>query len=78
MLIAIQPKKFVTSLWLEKFANTGSGWLIIISGSMAPLIQIKGPDFNKKNNPFSFTYWRHHHLLAGKYSGHTSRNKEIH
>jgi len=41
-------KKFVTTAWLDKFAKTGSGWLIIISGSMAPLIQIKDQIFIKR------------------------------
>jgi signal peptidase I len=44
-------KKLVTESWLEKFASTGSGWLIIISGSMAPLIQIKDQILIKKTIP---------------------------
>ena len=44
-------KKLVTEAWLEKFANTGSGWLIIISGSMSPLIQIKDQILIKKTTP---------------------------
>ena len=65
-----QPKKFVTSLWLEKFANTGSGWLIIISGSMAPLIQIKDQILIEKTIPSHIrigdiiTFWQGNILVT--------------
>jgi signal peptidase I len=65
-----QTKKYVTSLWLEKFANTGSGWLIIISGSMAPLIQIRDQIFIKKTIPSHIhigdiiTFWQGNILVT--------------
>ena len=33
------PKKLVSKTWVEEFEKTGAGWLQILSGSMAPLIQ---------------------------------------
>ena len=63
-------KKFVTSLWLDKFTNTGSGWLIIISGSMAPLIQIKDQIFIKRTAPSRLhigdiiTFWQGNILVT--------------
>ena len=63
-------KKFVTTAWLDKFAKTGSGWLIIISGSMAPLIQIKDQIFIKKTTPSHMhigdiiTFWQENILVT--------------
>ena len=63
-------KKLVTESWLEKFANTGSGWLIIISGSMAPLIQIKDQILIKKTTPSHLhigdiiTFWQGNILVT--------------
>ena len=65
-----QPKKFVTSLWLEKFAKTGNGWLIIISGSMAPLIQIKDQILIKRTTASQvyigdiITFWQENILVT--------------
>jgi hypothetical protein len=63
-------KKLVTESWLEKFANTGSGWLIIISGSMAPLIQIKDQILIKRTAPSHLhigdiiTFWQGNILVT--------------
>jgi signal peptidase I len=63
-------KKLVTESWLEKFVNTGSGWLIIISGSMAPLIQIKDQILIKKTTPSHIhlgdiiTFWQGNILVT--------------
>ena len=63
-------KKFVTTAWLDKFAKTGSGWLIIISGSMAPLIQIKDQIFIKRTAPSHLhigdiiTFWQENILVT--------------
>ena len=63
-------KKLVTDSWLEKFVNSGSGWLIIISGSMAPLIQIKDQILIKKTPPSQIhpgdiiTFWRGNMLVT--------------
>ncbi len=63
-------KKLVTESWLEKFANTGSGWLIIISGSMSPLIQIKDQILIKKTAPSHLhigdiiTFWQGNILVT--------------
>jgi signal peptidase I len=63
-------KKLVTDSWLEKFVNSGSGWLIIISGSMAPLIQIKDQIFIKKTSSSQIhlgdiiTFWQGNMLVT--------------
>ena len=63
-------KKLVTESWLEKFVSTGSGWLIIISGSMAPLIQIKDQILIKKTTPSHIhlgdiiTFWQGNILVT--------------
>lgn len=63
-------KKLVTESWLEKFANTGSGWLIIISGSMSPFIQIKDQILVKKISPTQIhlgdiiTFWQGNILVT--------------
>jgi hypothetical protein len=63
-------KKLVTESWLEKFVNTGSGWLIIISGSMDPLIQVKDQILIKKTIPSHIhigdiiTFWQQNNLVT--------------
>ena len=38
---------------------------------MSPLIQLKDQILIKRTTPSHIAYWRHHHLLAGEYSGYT-------
>jgi signal peptidase I len=63
-------KKLVTEPWLEKYANTGSGWLIIVSGSMAPLIQAGDQILVKKIAPSQIqlgdiiTFWQGNILVT--------------
>ena len=70
ILTAIHRKNLLLVSWLDKFANTGSGWLIIISGSMAPLIQIKDQIFIKKTIPSHIhigdiiTFWQGNILVT--------------
>ena len=32
------PQKLITEVWLQNYERTGTGWLRLLSGSMAPLI----------------------------------------
>jgi signal peptidase I len=79
-----KPKKFITSLWLEKYANTGSGWLIIISGSMAPLIQIRDQIFIKKTIPSHIhigdiiTFWQGNILVTHRVIRKFTKSGNIH
>jgi len=58
------PKKLVTEAWLIHFETTGKGWLRILSGSMAPLIQTGDQICIKKIDPSHIligdiiTFWK--------------------
>ena len=58
------PKKLVSKAWIEEFEKTGAGWLQILSGSMAPLIQkwdriyVEKVDLSKIHRGDIITFWR--------------------
>jgi len=58
------PKKLVSKTWVEEFEKTGAGWLQILSGSMAPLIQkwdriyVEKVDLSKIHRGDIITFWR--------------------
>jgi len=64
------PRKLVSDTWLEEFKKTGKGWLRILSGSMAPLIETGNQIFIEKISPSKIhigdiiTFWKGNILVT--------------